>query len=110
MHASLGCGRVENELGLPVLLLHGEIVIHGHRAIRIPVRRRPQPENCVVQAESQRRRTGHRQNGSEESSFQPDSKVWRTDLGHGADYIPQAITVSGGDERPGFSWQFACSR
>ena len=50
MHASLGCGRVENELGLPALLLHGVIMIHGHNSVGIPVRGHAQVKGSIVQA------------------------------------------------------------
>ena len=91
MYTSLGCGRVENELDFSTLLLHGVIVIHGHNSVRIPVGRHPHAEKGVVGAKGECPRTDQRQNGSEEGSFQTHSKVWPTDLGHGADYIPQNI-------------------
>ena len=69
IHTSLSLRRVENELGLSILLEHGVVMIHRHRSVRIPVGCSSDPENRIVHAIRKYGRPNHGKNhGHEDSS------------------------------------------
>ena len=50
IHACLGLRRVKYQLSLAILLQYCIVVIHRYRAVRIPVRCRPDFEHREIQA------------------------------------------------------------
>jgi hypothetical protein len=76
IHTSLYLRRIENEFCLSILLQHGVIVIHRDCTIRVPIRRRPNPKNDVIQTIRQSRRSDYGKNHGDKDSSQPHSQVW----------------------------------
>ena len=82
--ASLSLRRVKDQLSLSVLQQYGVVVIHCHRTVGVPVRRRSDLEHRVVQTIRQSRHSDHGQNRSYEQSSQPYSEAWLGGLIHEA--------------------------
>jgi hypothetical protein len=68
VHTSLSLRRVENKLGLSVLLEHGVVMIYGDRSVSIPVDRGSDSKNRKVQAIRQYGRPKHGKNRGDEDS------------------------------------------
>ncbi len=75
VHASLRLWRVEDELGLSILLKHGVVMIHRHRAVSIPIGGRPDAKDGVVQPIRQEYRSEHGKNCRDEKSSEPRSQA-----------------------------------
>ena len=88
LDASLSLGRIETERCLSVLLQHGIVVIHRHRAVSIASGRRPHPENGIVQNIGQNDCPNHNTDHGDEDSSQPHPKAWGRCLGHDARVSP----------------------
>ena len=73
VHASLSLWWIEDELRLSVLLQHSVIVIHSHRAVRVPMSRHPDPKDGVVQTIRQYGAPNHDKNHNDEDSSEPHS-------------------------------------
>ena len=86
--ARLRLWRIETELCLSVLLQHGIVVIHRHRAVNIASARRPHPENGIVQNIGQNHRPSRNTDHGDEDTSQPHSKAWGRYLGHDARLSP----------------------
>jgi len=86
--ASLRLWRIETELCLSVLLQHGIVVIHLHRAVSIASARRPHPENGIVQNIGQNDYPNRNTDHGDEDSSQAHSKAWGRCLGHDARLSP----------------------
>ena len=92
LDASLRLWRIETELCLSVLLQHGIVVIHRHRAVSIASARRPHPENGIVQNIGQNDYPNRNTNNGAKDSSQPYSKAWGSCLGHDARLSPCLAT------------------
>jgi hypothetical protein len=86
--ASLRLWRIETELCLSVLLQHGIVVIHRHRAVNIASARRPHPENGIVQNIGQNDYPNRNTDHGDQDSSQAHSKAWGRYLGHDARLSP----------------------
>ena len=86
--ASLRLRRIETELCLSVLLQHGIVVIHRHRAVNIASARRPHPENGIVQNIGQNDYPNRNTDHGDEDPSQAHSKAWGRYLGHDARLSP----------------------
>jgi len=86
--ASLRLGRIETEVCLSVLLQHGIVVIHRHRAVSIANARRPHPENGIVQNIGQNHCPSRNTDHGDEDTSQPHPKAWGRCLGHDARLSP----------------------
>ena len=86
--ASLRLWRIKTELCLSVLLQHGVVVIHRHRAVSIASARRPPPENGIVQNIGQNDYPNRNTDHGDEDSSQAHSKAWGRCLGHDARLSP----------------------
>lgn len=84
VNAGLGLGRVEGQGCLSVLLQDGVVVIHHHRTVRIPGRRRPYPQDYIVEDVRQRRSRHYRENDGHETSPEPHSQIGLGCLVHAA--------------------------
>jgi len=71
VHASLRRRRVEDELRLSILLLHGVVMTHHDRAIRIALSSHPQTEQAEVDSERHNGRAQHEDNRAQKDSPEP---------------------------------------
>jgi len=71
IHTGLGRGRIEDELRLPILLLHGIGTTHDDRAVGFAVRSHPQAEQAEVNSERQNTRSQYTDNRTHKDSLEP---------------------------------------
>lgn len=75
--AGLRRGRIEDELGLPVLLLHGVVMTHHNGSVRFAVRRHTQPEQAKIDAKRENGRSKDEDDHAEKDSSQQFSEFRR---------------------------------
>ena len=77
IHACLRRGRIKNELGLSVLLLHRVVVAHDDGSVGIAFGCQVQPEQTEIDAERKDRCSEDKQNQAEKDLPQPLPKLCR---------------------------------
>ncbi len=74
-HAGLRLRWIEDELGLPILLQNGIVMIHRYRAVGVPIGRGADSEDCIVEAKGKSCRRGNAQNYGKKDSPQSNFEV-----------------------------------
>ena len=67
----------KDELSLPVLLLHGVVMAHYHRTVRIPVRGHAQPEHAEINCEREGCSPEQEQDQAEKNPPEPHPEFCR---------------------------------
>ena len=79
IHARLGPCRIEEELGLAVLLHDGIVVADHNRSVRLPVRRYAQAKESQINQKSQDCRSGDKEEHGKEDAPDPVPEIERHD-------------------------------